>query len=183
MSFLSSAVSTATGGTSTLWIAVIAFGIGAGAGGYVTHRWDADALTTEKLAHVSDMKAVSDAAATALVQHQAERDRLTADLAAADAQHFKELTDAKVENDSLRAAATAGSLSIATTADGGCGVPSSPAPAVVGHAAPRRRAVIDPGAANALVAIAADADRLRAQVRELQAYARAVSTPPTGKAP
>lgn len=176
MSIVSSAVATATGG-ATPWIALGAFLVGSGLGGYAAYHWQEEALQREQIAHVTDMKAVSDAAAHAEAQHRADQAALVAKLAAADAEHFQELTNAKAENDSLRAAAAAGSLSIATTADGGCGVPSAPAAASVGHAAPRRRAVIDPGAAKTLVAIAANADNYRAQVAALQDYARAVSAP------
>ncbi len=176
MSILSSAIGTATGG-ATIWIALGAFLLGAGTGGYAAYHWQEDALEREHLAHIADMKAVSDAAAAELARHQNERDALLAKLAASDEKHFQELADVKAEKDTLRAAAAAGSLSIATTADGGCSVPSAPSTASMGHATPRRRAFIQPSAAKALVAIAAAADRYREQLLALQAYARDVSAP------
>ena len=168
-----------SGGTSTLWIALGAFLIGAGAGGYTTYHWQEVALQTERLAHASDLKAVSDAAAAAEAQHIATEQKLQAQLAQSDAEHFKELTDAQIANDDLRSAVAAGtrqlSISVATNPSGSGGVSAPAAAGRLVHGAAASRAVIDRGTAEALVAIAAKADRFKAQLSACQDYARTVS--------
>jgi hypothetical protein len=169
-----------SGGMSTLWIALGAFLIGAGTGGYTTYHWQEVALQTEIAAHQRDLKAVSDAAAVAEAEHIATEQKLQAQLAQSDAEHFKELTDAQVANDDLRASVVAGtrqlSISVATNASGGSRVPPAASTGGVGHGSTAGRAIIDRGTAEALVAIAARADRYKAQLGACQDYARAVST-------
>ncbi len=167
-------------GTSTLWIALGAFLLGAGIGGYGAYHWQEVALQTEKLAHANDLKAVSDAAAAAEAQHIATEQALQAQLAQSDAEHFKELTDAQTTNDALRTAVADGTrrLSIAVAADPAVrsGVPAPARPTGLGNGAGGQRAFLDRSTAEALVAIAATADRYKAQLGACQDYARAVST-------
>jgi len=169
-----------TGG-SLLWVVLGAFLVGAGIGGYAAGHWEAVALDEEKLAHMSDLKAVTDAANAQLAKNQEDMEKLQAALTAADQQHFKELTDAQNDNDQLRAAVAAGtrqlSISVAAAPASRSGVPAASRPTSLGDGASGQRAIIDRNAGQALIAIAAKADRYKAQLAACQDYARAVSTP------
>ena len=128
--------------------------------------------------HQDDLAAISNAAAA---QARAEQDKRLAteqQLAVADQQHSKELSDAQRNQALLRdRLATADvRLSVLLDATGsanGCDVPATPGAVGVVHAA--RRAQLDPAHAQRIIAITDDGDSAVIALRACQAYVRAVA--------
>ncbi|MBT1266356.1 lysis system i-spanin subunit Rz [Pseudomonas sp. VS38] len=128
----------------------------------------------------TDLDAIGNAATA---QARAEQDKRLAteqQLAAADQQHTKELSDAQRNQALLRdRLATADvRLSVlldATDSAGGCDVPAAPGAVGVVHAA--RRAQLDPAHAQRIIAITDAGDQGLIALRACQAYLKEVSTP------
>ncbi|NWB63779.1 lysis system i-spanin subunit Rz [Pseudomonas sp. F1002] len=128
----------------------------------------------------TDLDAIGNAATA---QARAEQDKRLAteqQLAAADQQHTKELSDAQRNQALLRdRLATADvRLSVlldATDSAGACDVPSTPCAVGVVHAA--RRAQLDPAHAQRIIAITDAGDQGLIALRACQAYLKEVSTP------
>ncbi|WP_421523046.1 lysis system i-spanin subunit Rz [Pseudomonas yamanorum] len=124
----------------------------------------------------TDLDAIGNAAAD---QARAEQDKRLAteqQLAAADQQHSKELSDAQRNQALLRdRLATADvRLSVlldATDSASGCNVPTTPGAVGVVHAA--RRAQLDPAHAQRIIAITDDGDNAVIALRACQAYVTA----------
>ncbi|MGY2314069.1 lysis system i-spanin subunit Rz [Pseudomonas sp. SDO5522_S412] len=127
--------------------------------------------------HQDDLAAISNAAAA---QARAEQDKRLAteqQLAVADQQHSKELSDAQRNQALLRdRLATADvRLSVLLVEDpaSGCDVPATPGAVGVVHAA--RRAQLDPAHAQRIIAITDDGDNAVIALRACQAYVRAIA--------
>ncbi|NWB68001.1 lysis system i-spanin subunit Rz [Pseudomonas sp. I8001] len=128
----------------------------------------------------TDLDAIGNAATA---QARAEQDKRLAteqQLAAADQQHTKELSDAQRNQALLRdRLATADvRLSVlldATDSAGGCDVPAAPGAVGVVHAA--RRAQLDTAHAQRIIAITDAGDQGLIALRACQAYLKEVSTP------
>ncbi|MFP5498636.1 MAG: lysis system i-spanin subunit Rz [Gammaproteobacteria bacterium] len=126
----------------------------------------------------TDLDAIGNAATA---QARAEQDKRMAteqQLAAADQQHSKELSDAQRNQALLRdRLATADvRLSVlldATDSASGCDVPATPGGAGVVHAA--RRAQLDPAHAQRIIGITDDGDNAVIALRACQAYVNAVN--------
>ena len=126
----------------------------------------------------TDLDAIGNAAAA---QARAEQDKRLAteqQLAAADQQHSKELSDAQRNQALLRdRLATADvRLSVlldATDSASGCNVPAAPGAVGVVHAA--RRAQLDPAHAQRIIGITDAGDQGLIALRACQAYVRAVA--------
>jgi hypothetical protein len=125
----------------------------------------------------TDLDVIGNAAAA---QARAEQDKRLAteqQLAAADQQHSKELSDAQRNQALLRdRLATADvRLSVlldATDSASGCDVPTAPGAVGVVHAA--RRAQLDPAHAQRIIAITDDGDSALIALRACQAYVRGI---------
>lgn len=123
----------------------------------------------------TDLDAIGNAATA---QARAEQDKRLAteqQLAAADQQHTKELSDAQRNQAQLRdRLATADvRLSVLLDASSGCPMPAATAAGSVVHAAPRAR--LDPAHAQRVIRITDDGDSALIALRACQAYVRAVA--------
>ena len=124
----------------------------------------------------TDLNAIGNAAAA---QSRAEQDKRLAteqQLAAADKQHSKELSDAQhnqaLLRDRLATADVRLSVLLAEDPASGCDVPATSGAAGVAHAA--RRAQLDPAHAQRIVAITDDGDNAIIALRACQAYVQAI---------
>ena len=128
----------------------------------------------------ADLTAIGNAAAAQARTEQDKRLATERQLAAADQQHTKELSDAQRNQALLRdRLATADvRLSVlldATDSASGCDVPAAAGTVGVVHAA--RRAQLDPAHAQRIIGITDAGDRGLIALRACQAYAKEVSTP------
>ena len=126
----------------------------------------------------TDLDAIGNAATAQARAEQDKRLAIEQQLAAADQQHSKELSDAQRNQAQLRdRLATADvRLSVlldATDSASGCDVPATPGGAGVVHAA--RRAQLDSAHAQRIIAITDDGDDAVIALRACQAYVRAVA--------
>ena len=162
------------GGWQTMLVAGL---VGVVVGGWLMSGIKNATIATERLAHVTAMKEVSDTAAKTLAERVAEVGRLNMAVSAMDAKYQQELTDAKAEHESLRAAVAAGAtrLSVRTTrrASGRGSVPSPAGAACVDNGG-ASRAELHPADAANLLAVTGDADTQRARLIALQAYVREI---------
>ena len=124
----------------------------------------------------TDLDAIGKAAT---VQARAEQDKRLAteqQLAAADQQHTKELSDAQrnqaLLRDRLATADVRLSVLLAEDPASGCDVPATPGAVSVVHAA--RRAQLDPAHAQRIISITDAGDQGLIALRACQAYVRAV---------
>ena len=124
----------------------------------------------------TDLDAIGKAAT---VQARAEQDKRLAteqQLAAADQQHTKELSDAQrnqaLLRDRLATADVRLSVLLAEDPASGCNVPSTPGAVGVVHAA--RRAQLDPAHAQRIIAITDEGDNGLIALRACQDYVRAI---------
>ena len=138
----------------------------------------AEQLAEQGIAHQKDMDAIT---GEAWRQQAAEQDKRLAteqQLATADQQHTKELSDAQRNQALLRdhLATTELRLSVlldATDSASGCNVPAAPGAFSVVHAA--RRAQLDPAHAQRIIRITDDGDNALIALRACQAYVRALA--------
>ena len=125
----------------------------------------------------TDLDAIGNAATT---QARAEQDRRLAteqQLAAADQQHSKELSDAQrnqaLLRDRLATADVRLSVLLAEDPASGCDLPATPGAVGVVHAA--RRAQLDPAHAQRIIGITDAGDQGLIALRACQAYVRAIA--------
>ena len=126
----------------------------------------------------TDLDAVSNAATAQARTEQDKRLAIEQQLAAADQQHTKELSDAQRNQALLRdRLATADvRLSVlldATDSASGCDVPTTPGAVGVVHAA--RRAQLDPAHAQRIISITDAGDQGLIALRACQAYVRTIA--------
>ncbi|MDD0974882.1 lysis system i-spanin subunit Rz [Pseudomonas fontis] len=140
--------------------------------------WRYDGKLAKQAANFqTDLDAIRNAATA---QARAEQDKRLAteqQLAAADQQHSKELSDAQrnqaLLRDRLATADVRLSVLLAEDPASGCDVPATPGAVGVVHAA--RRAQLDPAHAQRIIAITDDGDNAVIALRACQSYVRAVS--------
>ncbi|NIL19668.1 lysis system i-spanin subunit Rz [Pseudomonas sp. AN3A02] len=129
----------------------------------------------------ADLDAIGNAATA---QARAEQDKRLAteqQLAAADQQHTKELSDAQRNQALLRDRLATADVRLSVLLDAadsasGCNVPTTPGAVGVVHAA--RRAQLDPAHAQRIIAITDAGDQGLIALRACQSYAREVSADP-----
>ncbi|MGY2325807.1 lysis system i-spanin subunit Rz [Pseudomonas sp. SDT2931_S440] len=157
---------------------VLAIAIGFG-GAWQVQDWRMGKQLAEQVSlHKDDLAAISNAAAA---QARAEQDKRLAteqQLAAADQQHSKELSDAQRDQARLRdrLATTDLRLSVlidATDSAGGCNVPTNPGAVGVVHGAQRAR--LDPAHAQRIIGITDAGDQGLIALRACQAYVRTIA--------
>ncbi|WP_421526286.1 lysis system i-spanin subunit Rz [Pseudomonas yamanorum] len=139
-------------------------------------RYDGD-LAKQAGQFQTDLNAIGNAAAA---QARAEQDKRLAteqQLAAADQQHSKELSDAQrnqaLLRDRLATADVRLSVLLAEDPASGCDVPATPGAAGVVHAA--RRAQLDPAHAQRIIGITEAGDQGLIALRACQAYVRTIA--------
>lgn len=147
-------------------------------GGWTVSSWRSDAVISDlKADHAVEMKAVSDAAAAKEAEHLSKQKEWQAALADLDKKYFKEMDDARTENDRLRGELADGSKRVfidAKCPDGGGGGGAAPGTAGLGNGA--ARAELNPKVARALVGITGDGDKAIRKLTALQEYIIQVCT-------
>ena len=126
----------------------------------------------------TDLSTISNAAATQARAEQDKRLDTEQQLATADQQHTKELSDAQRNQALLRdhLATTELRLSVlldASDSASGCPMPATATPGSVVHGAPRAR--LDPAHAQRIIRITDDGDNALIALRACQAYVRALA--------
>lgn len=167
-----------SGGWLTYLIAGLVVAAGAAFG---THEIDANhygaIISANSEQAALDKKAVSDAADAAAQKNMADLQAQIATLQTDAAARYKDLQDAQSQNATLRDSVASGnrSLSIAVKpGTSGCSaVPKAGTAGPVLHDS--NRAVIDPAAANRIVAIVNDGDDAIRKLAACQAYVRTVA--------
>lgn len=160
-----------------LALVLLAIAVGFGAAWQV-QGWRYDKKLAKQAGQFqTDLDAIGNAATA---QARAEQDKRLAteqQLAAADQQHTKELSDAQRNQAQLRdRLATADvrlSVLLAEDPSSGCNVPATPGTVGVVHAA--RRAQLDPAHAQRIIAITDAGDQGLIALRACQAYVRAIA--------
>ncbi|MDR0189466.1 lysis system i-spanin subunit Rz [Pseudomonas yamanorum] len=160
-----------------LALILLAMAVGFGAAWQVQDwRYDGK-LAKQARQFQTDLNAIGNAATA---QARAEQDKRLAteqQLAAADQQHSKELSDAQrnqaLLRDRLATADVRLSVLLAEDPASGCDVPATPGAVGVVHAA--RRAQLDPAHAQRIIAITDDGDNAVIALRACQAYVRAIA--------
>lgn len=141
------------------------------------NRYEAKLAKSDK-AHADAMKAVSDAAEAAAAEHLRRLTAQQQEIAALDERHTKEIADAKLENERLRAAVDDGSVQLrirAACPAGGGGVPGAPAASRVDDAG---TAVLDPAARSDYHALRRNLTDTEGKLSALQDYVRAILAKP-----
>ena len=147
---------------------------GAWIGGCAAYGWEHTMLLTEQNAHAQDLKAVSDAAATAQQKSIEDHAAAAQQIAALDTQLTKEKQSHEKDNAANRAAIADGTRQLRIAVAGYTGSSDDsqgPSPGSLGYAA-TGYAVLAPEAGLALYAIADGADAERGQLIYLQGYVR-----------
>lgn len=167
-----------SGGWLTYLIAGLVIAAGAAFG---THAIDANhynaIIATNAAQAEADKKAVSDAATVAAEKNLSDLQAQIAKLQADSAAKYKDLQDAQAQNATLRDAVASGnrSLSIAVKPGSSCSGAVSKAGSAGSVVHGTDRAVIDPAAAQRIVAIVNDGDDAIRKLAACQAYVRTVA--------
>jgi prophage endopeptidase len=155
---------------------VIALLFGAG---WTVRGWRADAAINElKAQQVSDLKKLSDAAEAASEKARHTEEQWQQNVADLDAQHAKELNDAKQENDRLRAAVDAGTVQLRVHAKCSAVSNSVPASAAASGVADGSTVELDSAARQDYFALRAAIKHDQAEILGLQDYVRGVCLAP-----
>ncbi|WP_408596551.1 lysis protein [Pseudomonas sp. PLMAX] len=151
-----------------------------GAGG--AWMWQANSygkqLAEQALLHQSDLDTISNAAAAKLRTDQDKRHALEQRLSASERTHYKELSDAQINQKRLRDHLATSDLRLSVLLDstepaGGCAMPAGTEAVCVVHGG--ARAQLDPAHAQRIVAITDDGDQGLIALRACQTYVREIS--------
>ncbi len=140
-----------------------------------------DDLSESKQRHISDLKAVSDAAVAAAAVHAATTLRMQTEISVADRKHSEELRDATARNNAIRADVRAGTRRLRVDAvchpSGGGRVSGTTRPPGVANGG-AAQAELHRETADRLLALTQRADEIAVQLRALQDYTRATTRRP-----